>query len=682
LNIDYWHCRKMKTRSNLAEIEALNNIPASLRLTADAWEHFISTGEFARNEPRNVIAKSWQRCRDLGINPHEERASSVISLEEIDTKLHTEYLGLSAKAVLDRMAQTVEDTGHVIVLADKAGRMLYSVGHQQVQNRLESINFRPGSCWGEEVVGPNGIGTTLALGKPELVMGTEHYCQSWQPWVCYGAPIHKPGDHSVIGCIDITGPVENVHAETMALALSISHSVELYLSNTFFQRREILRNVFLDIKRAYPGDGLLVLDETGNVIEANREVRNLLDLSTLSLLKNAFKQLYPELYINVNKCLLNGIEKECQVELYNTITGSARCIIKAVEKGEKRLGVAVLFPCGKTVNKTEHQHTKENKKKISSAKYTFKKIIGKSAVLKETLKVAKLAAQDVLHNNVLLSGETGTGKKLIAHVIHADGLLRTGPFISINCSTLPKSLIERELFGYEKDAFTGARKEGQISKFEAANNGTLFLDEIDSLDMALQSRLLRLLDEKYITRLGSTTPVSLNVRIISATSSKLLLAVEEGRFRRDLYHQLNVLEIKVPPLRERGKDILELLDHFLQEGCAEAGRTRLHVSAEVEDKLHCYNWSGNICELQNMSARWILTVAGQKITLNDMPENLCMANADSETIGNKLSTLDSIEDELIRKTLTETHGNISKTAKVLGVNRSTIYRRINRWKSK
>jgi sigma-54 dependent transcriptional regulator, acetoin dehydrogenase operon transcriptional activator AcoR len=669
----------MKTFSSLAETIAPKNIPALLRSSADAWEYFVSTGEFAKNEPRNVIAKSWQRCRDLGINPHEERARSVISLEEIDAKLHTGYLGLSAKVVLDRMAQTVEDTGHVIVLADKAGRMLYSVGHQQVQNRLENINFRPGSCWGEEVVGPNGIGTTLALGKPELVMGTEHYCQSWQPWVCYGAPIHNPGDQSIIGCIDITGPVENVHAETMALAVSISHSVELYLSNTFLQRREILRNIFLDIKRDFPSDGILVLDETGNVIEANREARNLLDLPTLSLMKNAFKQLYPGLCINVNKCLLNGIEKECLVELYNSITGSARCIIKAVEKGGERLGVAVLFPCGKTVNKTEYQH---NKKNISSAKYTFKNLIGESNVFKETLNIARMAAQDVLHNSVLISGETGTGKELIAHAIHADGLLKAGPFISINCSALTKDLIESKLFGYAQGAYTGAKKEGQIGKFEAANNGTLFLDEIDSLDLAMQSRLLSVLDEKCITRLGSETPVSLNVRIISAASSELLLAVEEGRFRRDLYHRLNVIEIVVPPIRKRGKDVLQLLDYFLQEGCVEAGRTRLQISAEVEDALLHYNWPGNIRELRNQSARWVLTIAGQHIKLLDIPESYCMANTSLTTVRNKFLTLDSVEDELIRKTLNETQGNISKAAKVLGVNRSTIYRRINRWESK
>ncbi len=672
----------MKTFSGLTETIALNNIPASLRSTADAWEYFVSTGEFAKNEPRNVIAKSWQRCRDLGINPHEERARSVISLEEIDAKLHTEYLGLSAKVVLDRMAQTVEDTGHVIVLADKAGRMLYSVGHQQIQNRLENINFRPGSCWGEEVVGPNGIGTTLALGKPELVMGTEHYCQSWQPWVCYGAPIHNPGDQSVIGCIDITGPVENIHAETMALALSISHSVELYLSNTFLQRREILRNIFFDIKKDFPSDGLLVLDETGNVIEANREARNLLDLPTLSLMKNAFKQLYPELCINVNKCLLNGIEKECQVELYNSITGSARCIIKAVEKRGERLGIAVLFPCGKTVNKTEYQHTKEDRKNISSAKYTFKNLIGESTVFKETLNIAKMAAQDVLHNSVLLSGEAGTGKELIAHAIHADGLLKAGPFVSINCSALAKDLFESELFGYVQGVFIGAKKEGEISKFEAANNGTLFLDEIDSLDLTMQSKLLKVLDEKCITRLGSVKPASLNVRIISTASSELLLAVEEGRFRRDLYHRLNVIEIVIPPIRKRGKDILQLLDYFLQEDCAEAGRTRLQISTEVEDTLLHYNWPGNIRELRNQSARWVLTITGQQIKLLDMPESFCMANADSITSRNKLLTLDSVEDKLIRKTLTETQGNISKAAKVLGVNRSTIYRRINRWESK
>ena len=168
-----------------------SNVTASLNAVANEWESFVDTGRLSGKSLRPVIADSWLRCRELAISPHEERAHSVISAEEIEAKLHHENLGISGKNVLDRMAQIVENTGHTIVLADKSGSILYSVGHRKVQEHLERINFRPGGGWHENMVGPNGIGTTLALGRPELIMGSEHFCQGWQPWVCYGAPIHK-----------------------------------------------------------------------------------------------------------------------------------------------------------------------------------------------------------------------------------------------------------------------------------------------------------------------------------------------------------------------------------------------------------------------------------------------------------------------------------------------------------
>ena len=354
----------MKSSLNVPEISIPDDISASLRSTEAAWERFISTGEFFEgDEPREVIAEGWQRCKTLGIDPYEERARSVISYEEVDARLHKENLGLSGKVVLDRMAQTVEDTGHVIVLADKAGRILYSVGHERVRDQLESINFRPGGDWSEEFVGLNGIGTPLALGKPEIILGSEHYCEGWKPWVCYGAPIHNPSDHSIIGCIDITGPVGKAQAEAMALSVSIAHSIEFYLSTVLLRRRESLRGTYATLEKRFPNDALLVLDETGNIIVANNASLKLLELSTPSLMNDAFKQLYPELSMKVSECLQTGKESECRVNLYNSITGSARCAIKPIGDKDDRLGIAILFPSGKTVNKLDAEQTPVQKPK-------------------------------------------------------------------------------------------------------------------------------------------------------------------------------------------------------------------------------------------------------------------------------------------------------------------------------
>jgi len=656
-----------------------SNTVATLDSIAGAWEHFVSTGECNKNHPRSVIATSWQRCKQLNINPNEERARSVLLPDEIEAKLYNDNLGMAGKDVLDRMAQTVAGTRHVIVIADSSGRILYSVGHRQIQSCLEEINFRPGSEWAEDVVGPNGIGTSLALGRPELVLGSEHYCQGWQPWVCYGSPIHNPGDQSILGCIDITGPAVNIQAEAMALAVSIAHSVESSLSIIQLQRCEILRSSYIEMQLRWPNDALLVLDENGHVIDANSHACDLLALSTLLKQKIPFSQLFPDLWISVKASLRDGSEKTSEIRLQNSAMNSAQCNIKPVKHKGERLGCTINFPSDKQTNGQSKNKTKQYIKHNNTADYTFEHILGNSPAFREVMRMARLASQDEFDNSVLLIGETGTGKELIAHAIHSEGLRLAGPFIAINCGALPRDLIESELFGYVKGTFTGARREGSAGKFESADNGTLFLDEINSLDLDLQVKFLRVLDEMKVTRLGSIDPISIDVRITAASSTKLLQAVEAGRFRPDLFHRLNVIEIQIPPLRERGEDILYLLEYFLAEACATSSRENITVSPQVRDHLMEYHWPGNIRELRNLCARWILTVDVNEITLNDLPAKFRLPKDCRHQAFSISTDLRSVENDLIKNTLVQTGGNVSETARILGIDRTTIYRRRKHW---
>ncbi|MEE8320560.1 MAG: sigma-54-dependent Fis family transcriptional regulator [Gammaproteobacteria bacterium] len=669
----------MASFAELTKTAIPSDTTATLYSIATAREHFIGTGEFIDKRPRSVIASSWQRCRQLGINPHEERARSVLLPEEIEARLHNDNLGLAGKTVLDRMAQTVAGTRHVIVMADSSGRILYSVGHRQIQSHLEKINFRPGSEWAEDVVGPNGIGTPLAIGRPELVLGSEHYCQGWQPWVCYGSPIQNPGDQSILGCIDITGPAENIQAEAMALAVSIAHSVESSLSIIQLQRREILRNSYIDMQMRWPNDALLVIDEIGYIVDVNSHASDLLNLSAPLRQNIPFSQLFPDLWISVKACLRDGTEKGCEIRLQNSTMNFALCNIKPVKHKGERLGCTINFPSGKQTNGQSKNNVKQYKKHINTADYTFEHILGNSPAFREVMRMARIASQDALNNSVLLIGETGAGKELIAHAIHAEGLRLAGPFIAINCGALPRDLIESELFGYVPGTFTGGRREGSVGKFESADNGTLFLDEIDSLDLDLQVKFLRVLDDMKVTRLGSVNPVSIDVRIIAASSTKLLQEVKEGRFRLDLFHRLNVIEIQIPSLRERGEDILDLLEYFLAEACACSNREKLILSSQIRDYLMNYHWPGNIRELRNLSARWILTVDGNEIALHDLPTHLRFPDVCPDQTKGVSSDLRSIEDDLIKRTLDMTGGNISKTARILCIDRSTIYRRRKHW---
>ena len=638
----------MKLLPDTANIPTTAEARQALRSTVEAWERFIATGEFSAQRPRPVIAISWQRCRGSGLDPHAERARMVISRDEIEARLHTENFGLSGRAVLDRMAHTVEGTGHVIVLADKAGRILYSVGHRQIQNRLESINFRPGGAWGEEVAGPNGIGTSLALGKPEVILGSEHYCAGWQPWACYGAPVYNPRDHSIMGCVDITGPAGKAQDEVMALAVSLAHSVEFYLSANLLRRREALREVFQSLSGRFPDDALLLLDETGNITALNNPARELLALTSPALLRG-FKQLYPELSRKAGHCLLTGQQTECRVELYHCITGAARCVLKPVADRGGRIGCALLFPLGRAVNRG--MAGQGARPVAGGAEYGFGRLIGASAAFKKCLETARLAAADGGHNPVLLTGETGAGKQAIARAIHAGGPLKRRPFVALHCQGLRADRLEDALRAHIK---------AEAGPDSIA--GTLFLAEIDALEPDLQAGLSR-----FLAAEAGPAP-----RLIAATGKDLSAAVEQGRFRADLFHRLNVIGIDVPAIRQRDADGLRLLEHFMALEADRAGRRKPALAKNVRERLACYDWPGNITELRGLAARWVVTLKRPVVTLANLPKRIRLhqqAGAGADAL-----TIRSVEDALIRKTLAEMNGNVSKTARALGINRSTIYR--------
>jgi transcriptional regulator of acetoin/glycerol metabolism len=330
------------SKTNTIKTLIPNNVHASLYAVTNVWERFVGTGELNHSRLRPVIADSWLRCRELGINPLNKRARSVISHEEIEAKLHTENLGISGKNVLDRMSNTVKDTGHVIVLADKSGRIIYSVGHKQVQKHLDEINFNPGSEWSEDIVGPNGVGTPLTLGHPEIIMGSEHFCQGWQPWVCYGAPIHNPGDQSVLGCIDITGSADKISVEAMALAISITQSIESDLSVTQLRNREELRLAYHDMQTRWPNYASLVVDEYGYIIDINSHASSISSTSS-SIINKPINIFFPELTTVINESLDKETEKEYEIELEQSLIGNTRVILKPIKTKNGTPGCFIMI---------------------------------------------------------------------------------------------------------------------------------------------------------------------------------------------------------------------------------------------------------------------------------------------------------------------------------------------------
>jgi len=315
---------------------------------------------------------------------------------------------------------------------------------------------------------------------------------------------------------------------------------------------------------------------------------------------------------------------------------------------------------------------KEMQKQLEE-RYTFANIVGKSKKMQKLFQfISKVAPTN---STILIRGESGTGKELVARAIHYCSPRKETFFVPVNCAALPESLLEAELFGYEKGAFTdaGYRKEGM---FEVANKGTIFLDEISDMSLRMQAKILRVIQERTFTRLGSTKPIQVDVRILAATNKNLEEMINEGTFREDLYYRLNVVFIEVPPLRERKEDIPLLAQHFLKKYTSIHGKRIKGISHEVMDELCDYNWPGNVRELENIIERAVILSDKEVIFSEDLPLRFRSATPQRKL---SLSSIEEMEKKLILDALKATGGNQSKAAKILGIHRNTLRRKLEKY---
>ena len=290
---------------------------------------------------------------------------------------------------------------------------------------------------------------------------------------------------------------------------------------------------------------------------------------------------------------------------------------------------------------------------------------------------------------MIISGESGTGKELIAQSIHNAGCYADGPFIAINCAAIPYDLIESEIFGYEAGTFTGGLRQGKPGKLELAKGGTLFLDEINGMSMDMQTKLLRVLEERTFQRLGSTNNfIRLDARIISATNQDLLKRIEHGNFRGDLYYRLSVIDIVIPPLRERKDDIEILVKTFIDEKNRQLGRNIKGVSKDALDYLKSYPWPGNVRELKNWIEKAVNLAEGEALRREDFPSFHAISGSSHEALTlsvqndvkeDALHAVDLFERDVIKTVLKECGGNILQTAKRLGIGRATLYRKMDKY---
>lgn len=449
------------------------------------------------------------------------------------------------------------------------------------------------------------------------------------------------------------------------------------------------RNIFEFILDNIP-DSITIVDVNCKTIFFNKSSEKYYNVKKEEIIGKDIREFFP------NSLLPKVIENQKTYDnIYNSPRENSYTVISAVplyDENNKLIGglardrdITELVKISDTLNKTQLNLINLEKRyefNDNSNSY-FNNLIGSNIKFVQAINLCKSVSRTPM--NILLKGESGTGKELFAKAIHYESG-RKGNFVAINCSAIPSELFESELFGYEKGAFTGAKKEGKMGKFEEADGGTLFLDEIGDMPIYLQPKMLRALEEGFITRVGCNIPKRINVRIISATNRDIKNLIALEKFRRDLYYRLDAFQIDIPPLRERGNDIILLANTYLKQFCMEQGMNILELSDEVEKIFLKHIWDGNVRELKNVvqrSAIFAFQSNDRQIKIGHLPNSL-IENFENKFINDKTLNLplaiEKMEKEMIIEALFNSRSNMVQAAKILQIPRTTLYYKMEKYK--
>lgn len=622
----------------------------------ERWTAYVDKGE-ASAEIKPCILDSWERCKKMGVDHLAGCGTTVTESELRESILKRQELIKLSRPIMENVYEMIKSTSYSVVLTDEKGIIIDLIINSDIMDIHNNLNFVKGSLWDEKSVGTNAIGTCLATDKPMQVIGAEHYCKYHHRWTCSAAPIHN-SKGEIIGSFDISGRAEDVQTHTFGIAASSADCIEkqLVISESY----NLMDTAFDSIL-----DGIIVIDNNLKIIKINNKIPELFHmeeqeifnidmgniLNGVDIKKNIFAQKNKMSFSDVT--ISAGNKKiECSLN------------ISPIIEGNDVIGAVILMREAKQVMK------EVSKLAGFKANYTFDSIITVNDRMSELINMAKKISKTDC--SVLIEGESGVGKELYAQSIHNESHRRNGPFIAINCSAIPKELFESELFGYESGSFTGAMKGGRPGKFELAMGGTIFLDEVGEIPLEVQPKLLRVLDNNKIVRIGGTYEKELDVRVISATNRNLLEEVTKGSFRQDLYFRLNVINLRIPPLRNRKEDILELAGYFLKELNKENNGVNKIFSSGFEGKLTEHEWAGNVRELKNIIQRAYYMSEDEVIRDEALPNNSSSKQAKAAVPLN----LKDIERDSIVRALHFNNRNVLKAAEDLNISKATIYRKI------
>ncbi|KVT17803.1 sigma-54-dependent Fis family transcriptional regulator [Burkholderia ubonensis] len=639
--------------------------------------------------PAPSIQKAHERSETFGLQVSARPDYDVLSNAALVLKREqNRVLCVHAMPVMETLHEQIVNTQSMIVLTDAEGLILHSIGDDDFLRRAEKVALRPGANWAENRQGTNAIGTALAELCPMVVHGDQHFLAANRFLTCSSVPILDPyGD--AIGVLDVTGDHRSYHQHTMALAKMSVQMIENHLFTTTFQ--ETLQVSFHG-RPEFLGtlmEGIVAFTADGRFLSANRSAQFQLGMPLAALRAHTLSSLFDVTPAQLIDRMRASPDQRLMLNLGNGAVVCARVHFRRETLAEGSRPTDV-HDAGAPAARACTAPAAGNPAGLSRLVYLD---TGDPQVASVIAKVRKVIGKDI---PILITGETGTGKELLAQAIHNDSPRRDGPFVAVNCASIPETLIESELFGYEEGAFTGARRKGAVGKLLQANGGTLFLDEIGDMPYPLQVRLLRVLQERLVNPLGSTKTIAVDISIICATHRDLRDMIAQNRFREDLYYRLNGLVVRLPPLRDR-TDLAVVVQKMLQrEAIAGAGRAPLTVAPDVMALFERCTWPGNFRQLGNLlrTAAAMVDDDGEirrehlpddffddlrdrdAQAAPDAPAAACAAPCAADTLPAADARLQDVAASAIAAALARHGGNVSAAARALGVSRNTIYRKM------
>jgi transcriptional regulator of acetoin/glycerol metabolism len=613
-----------------------------------------------------VVRNSWSRClHTYALDPQEVRRPN--SVEQADLQVRRERLGVLlgiARIEMEALGKLIKHSEYSIMLTDRDGVILNYVGDSGFSATARRSGFREGVMWSEREMGTNGMGTCLTEGHSVVIHRTDHFLAQNTQLTCCAAPIFDMRGE-LLAALDISGASSNPQSHTLALVDMAAQNVENRTLLSACKDLHLVRFHRCAEFVSTPGEGVLAFDEQGIVKGVNRSGLTLLGQRSHELVCG--QRVEQVLDTNFATLMRLAAQRGYRAESLGVKASQRRwfATVHAPVEGPRRTPGTV------TTDTSTPAAPGGSLECLYSSDPTMTHNV-------EVLR--RVIDRDIA---VLLLGETGTGKGFCARAIHNASNRADKPFVTVNCAAIPETLIESELFGHKPGAFTGAAREGGVGRILQANGGTLFLDEIGDMPVALQTRLLNVIEDREVMPLGGSKVVSVDVRVISATQHHPLDLIAKGQFREDLYYRLNGITVRLPPLRQRS-DSAELIEKLLR---SEANDAAIEIEPALLELLVHHHWPGNVRQLRNVLRTMLALRTSERLTLAEfneewlagaVPEEALRPEAEAALDGDGESVLSGAERDALRRMLESCQWNVSAAAARLHISRRTIYRKIHR----